>query len=583
MFYVFDLTSNETIATDTLQAHELQPTTTPSNQQHIKLRTILNTLKRSRTGCLQCRARKKKCNEEHPVCGSCKRRKVNCSWRVTSKFKILKNGHQENSTSSEEIQESNYTRIDNQSTNDDPPDQNILGGSDKALHQESDNTDIISLDKNLSSISPKYLSEPEYDFLDLSFLEHCTPSPINSHIFQPFKHLNVQGLYFLDGFIANVAKKFSIGHESSNYILKTFYQLSEEHEAVSYALAAWGGIFIEGGFTENVNHFLGEAIFKMSQEYPNLNNISKKDVYILLNYYLVYIGLQVCAGDVSQWHQIFHRTIDLVKRQGGLSSIIEMFDCSNEIKWLLSDIQYHDILSLNTFQKGTMLPMEEYNSVFKEAKILELGNYGLDPFQGCIQPIYLVLGEITSLAVDLKLRQQEIEIDGDITLRLEFYHEADKCYRDLSYKISNCIPNIEQMKLIKDDRYELKLHLTLFEVYLLTCQLCLNYLIKKLPASTLDMQLLVLNCLALIDILIDTKMKSALSFLLLVCGITCCSKNDRSSMLNRFKIVSDDYKAGNVTLIKSIVEKVWERNQNGQLCVDWLTICQENNWNISFC
>ena len=61
------------------------------------------------------------------------------------------------------------------------------------------------------------------------------------------------------------------------------------------------------------------------------------------------------------------------------------------------------------------------------------------------------------------------------------------------------------MKLIKDDRYELELHLTLFEVYLLTCQLCLNYLIKKLPANTLDMQLLVLNCLALIDILIDTK------------------------------------------------------------------------------
>ena len=120
------------------------------------------------------------------------------------------------------------------------------------------------------------MSEPGYDFLDLSFLEHCIPSPINSHIFQPFKYLNVQGLYFLDGFIANVAKKFSIGHESSNYILKTFYQLSEEHEAVSYALAAWGGIFIEGGFTENVNHFLGEAIFKMSQEYPNLNNISKK-------------------------------------------------------------------------------------------------------------------------------------------------------------------------------------------------------------------------------------------------------------------------------------------------------------------
>ena len=86
--------------------------------------------------------------------------------------------------------------------------------------------------------------------------------------------------------------------------------------------------------------------------------------------------MQVCAGDVSQWHQIFHRTIDLVKRQGGLSSIIEMFDCSNEIKWLLSDIQYHDILSLNTFQKGTMLPMEEYNSVLKRQKSWSWGIMG---------------------------------------------------------------------------------------------------------------------------------------------------------------------------------------------------------------
>ena len=49
-------------------------------------------------------------------------------------------------------------------------------------------------------------------------------------------------------------------------------------------------------------------------------------------------------------------------------------------------------------------------------------------------------------------------------------------------------------------------------------------------------------------------MKSALSFLLLVWDYLLF-QNDRSSMLNRFKIVSDDYKAGNVTLIKSIVEK----------------------------
>ncbi|EXV05180.1 Zn(2)-Cys(6) zinc finger domain protein [Metarhizium robertsii] len=35
---------------------------------------------RSRTGCFTCRRRKKKCNEEKPVCSGCKRNKLECTW-----------------------------------------------------------------------------------------------------------------------------------------------------------------------------------------------------------------------------------------------------------------------------------------------------------------------------------------------------------------------------------------------------------------------------------------------------------------------------------------------------------------------
>lgn len=35
---------------------------------------------RSRTGCFTCRRRKKKCNEEKPICSGCKRNKLECSW-----------------------------------------------------------------------------------------------------------------------------------------------------------------------------------------------------------------------------------------------------------------------------------------------------------------------------------------------------------------------------------------------------------------------------------------------------------------------------------------------------------------------
>ncbi|KAK7422934.1 hypothetical protein QQZ08_009292 [Neonectria magnoliae] len=39
---------------------------------------------RSRTGCFTCRRRKKKCNEEKPVCSGCKRNKLECHWPTES-------------------------------------------------------------------------------------------------------------------------------------------------------------------------------------------------------------------------------------------------------------------------------------------------------------------------------------------------------------------------------------------------------------------------------------------------------------------------------------------------------------------
>ncbi|KAH7157780.1 fungal-specific transcription factor domain-containing protein [Dactylonectria estremocensis] len=39
---------------------------------------------RSRTGCFTCRRRKKKCNEEKPICSGCKRNKLECHWPAES-------------------------------------------------------------------------------------------------------------------------------------------------------------------------------------------------------------------------------------------------------------------------------------------------------------------------------------------------------------------------------------------------------------------------------------------------------------------------------------------------------------------
>ncbi|CAG9998256.1 unnamed protein product [Clonostachys byssicola] len=41
---------------------------------------------RTRTGCLNCRRKKRKCDERRPVCGTCRRREESCVWGVQLKF-----------------------------------------------------------------------------------------------------------------------------------------------------------------------------------------------------------------------------------------------------------------------------------------------------------------------------------------------------------------------------------------------------------------------------------------------------------------------------------------------------------------
>ena len=42
---------------------------------------------RTRTGCLNCRRKKRKCDEGRPVCGTCRRRSEQCEWGLKISFR----------------------------------------------------------------------------------------------------------------------------------------------------------------------------------------------------------------------------------------------------------------------------------------------------------------------------------------------------------------------------------------------------------------------------------------------------------------------------------------------------------------
>ena len=42
---------------------------------------------RTRTGCLNCRRKRRKCDESHPACGTCRRRNERCEWGLKITFR----------------------------------------------------------------------------------------------------------------------------------------------------------------------------------------------------------------------------------------------------------------------------------------------------------------------------------------------------------------------------------------------------------------------------------------------------------------------------------------------------------------
>ena len=52
-------------------------------------------------------------------------------------------------------------------------------------------------------------------------------------------------------------------------------------------------------------------------------------------------------------------------------------------------------------------------------------------------------------------------------------------------------------------------------------------------------------------------------------------------MKQRFETIINGYKCANVKRIYDIMNEVWKRNEDGRIYIDWIEICQENNWQLS--
>lgn len=527
---------------------------------------------------------RKKCDEKYPVCTSCKLKNRKCEWppeRAALEKKVRK-------------QKEIFPHLD--------ADPDLSEPFKSVLTDLSHSTALIStlvstpdfppLD-HLSDIHPNgydsgYLSATSAD----EFLIPDIPSPkLSSAILPSLEGLDDIGITYLQHYRDIYCSTICIGQSSLNYFVKTFLQLAHSRESILFALTAFGGFWYELSQPEKNLRlpwmYMQKAAKKICDEVgEGLRPSNKEDFFVLFSFYLIFIGIEVCTGDVCHWSGFLRRCALLINDFGGLQKVCLMFSSTNDIKWLLSDFQAHDLLSSRALMMGSLIPTEEYEHVLPEDM-----NYGLDPLQGVLSKVYNLFGEMGRARGELQKKSDRIDeiLEGapaepgeDVEeLRMNYYDEASQKYNMFKARIDELAPSKLHLEMLRRDPEDKELQVHLFNLYVIICRIQLGTSIMRMPPTMVEQQRSLIRALKIIDEkLLHTRFRVSLSLLILVCGLLCYRDYDRIKMRQRLAGFQADYYVGNVNRIEETIEEAWIDNPDGTQVMDWAELAQRKGWNL---
>lgn len=399
-------------------------------------------------------------------------------------------------------------------------------------------------------------------------------------------NLDSEGTLFLEYYREKYCSFVSIAPMTLNYFLKTFFSLATRKKSILYALTAWGGFYLELKKPEPDYSkpwlYMQKAAKLMCDEIGSvLKPTNDDDFFTLFALYLIFIGIEVCTGDVDNWFQFHQRCFQLLRSAGGPAQVAQRFGYCNDIKFLLSDFHYHDLLLSDALTGGTHFSLSEYDAVLCDGD----KDYGIDPLQGTIAPIYNIMGQIANAKVEVQrlmeaMKRLETQGQEAYEERTKFYDELERVWSELNDKIDRCSPWQSHMRMLARDQNQLSLHMALFELYTYICRIQLNASILCMAPSSTTQQRWLLKALVLVDLLIETPLNVSLLLLLVVCGVTCWRAYDRDRMRERFQIHQHLYLLGNLKRVLEIVEKIWLANPTGDVCIDWPEFSKQHGWSL---
>lgn len=583
-------------------------------------RYILGTKIRSKTGCLTCRKKKRKCDERFPECDYCKDKGLHCSYLDDKIDQDLKKKKEVQVTSlvprelstnpdfikprdndkgeigvDPEVERNNdlklipfepeifkpkVTRITQVTSITE-----IIEGQESELESdeipldEDSNLELSSLPDSDSLVSMSPI-DMNFDLIDY----FMNPSPMTVEPSSlPSLYLDNQGLEAVDYYKSKVAIVLSISPDSSNHFIKSFFDLAMNEESFMYAIAAWGSVYRGRG--EEAKSYLNKATIKFNKTFVDNDDTN---LYFKLSFISILTTYYVCLGNDDMWYENFLKMCHIIKEHGGLIEVCKKFHFSNGIRFIISSLQYNDMLNSKGHKYGTEFKSLEYhelmfNTPFKDNEL----NYGVDTLQGVLQTMLIKFHQIIELKLKINKFYQLLEEIKDVenynTLRNIYFKEINEEIDNLHRRIIDCQPDENLLRLMDPELEQYKLSVLTFKSYKNICCLYFNLYVKKLTPDNIDNQVLVQNLFEIIDVFSKTRFCVISCLPLILCGICCVNKFDKEVLKQKIMKTHKTSPVQNAEKAWIVIQKCWELNPNGDKIIDWADVCDSFGFSLNVC
>lgn len=558
---------------------------------------------RSKSGCLNCRKRKKKCDEVKPICTGCLNRNLICEYRslafhpfIENKLDIVTDSNPINNNLPNNILpiDEKITKISNL--------ENLVGETvmrifdnnnsklsnlfeNQQVQEDLPNLDEFDIQKtktldDLLPIDSDFLNiffEDQPQYLDL--FKNPTPIiPPSLDIKLPVPLTTLELSYF-EFFCKSILSDLSILPQEFNYYTKIYIPLAFKEESVLYTLVGWG---CRRRKNMNLNYQVENKeadsyIGKVNEIILYHESILDREKFIT-NFvcYMLLVCMEISFGDTSKWSHYFTCCFNMINKMPGNFRYL-VSTCSIEGNLLAENFAYFDVLASQSNENGTFCPMADYYELFNQNNTTKIVH---DPLQGCIRPVILLIGEIVSLLVEHNSLQASLDLSECDKFEIINKMMTKSDMLDESIKFSK--PDLSCLQYL-DSSSQLEIHLTLFEVYQIASQIYLRQVIRKLPPIVPEIQVLAYNLKKDLRLLLESlELKNSLAFPMLLLGISSTSADDKKEVTGMFKrLIQVCGYLSSYQKLFIVVQKIWDLNNNGSLYIDWFRVTKQLGWRLN--